>query len=397
MASKSPKSYRVGVSLPIHGRGNEAPPPSPCRVSHAHFPDPTEALALGWSPAQIIDGCRRCPRDELTPKLQQRLLAAGLTPAQIGTLFRFSRAQIRSVRAVPWEQQTDENVIEKPREENEDMGDPLTFAKALVIGMPARKALEESLPSTTKDITKELLQACVDGGLSSSEIAQGFGVSRANLYNICSKFRFKFSKRQSAEEPGRGAGEDGAAGGGEGGAGDGGQPPGAVAGEEVAKALQAILERDAEQAKASSVFTPLPADPGAAHTPTAEELADLMGAGGQPGPKAGDAPTPADEWPFSFGVSRPEAGPLLTIYADGRILIRQLPLPTNTLYVFKFNADLTRCRIEKSPEGTKVRAKDNEGIEGRLRRMADKLVEVGLKLPARYRLDPQTLIGERVG
>ena len=392
MGNKSAKSYRRGHTVLLKNREVAPPAPSPCRVTRAHFPTPAEALGMGWTPAQIMAGCRRVPREDLTDGLHARLLAAELTERQIAELFCYSKAYANRIRlSAEWNKPPDEcgaeEALDLPqgddamedddmaaaiklasleearqygiklpesREEKKDMS--MTFAKALVIGMPPREALETCLPSRLKDITKELLQACVDGGLTRDEIAKGFGTTMSSLVWKASQVNFKFPdgrKRQQRETPGP-AGEAGAAN--QGAGGEAPLTPGAAAGN---------------------------APPGAA----------AITGGSPPAPPA---PEP-DDWAFTFGEGRKETGPELAIYSDGRIMIRKVSMPVDTQYLFKFNRDFTMCRIESSPEGVKVHWKGTEGIESRIRPLANQFHKLGMKFTVRYRLDPATLIGERVG
>jgi hypothetical protein len=282
--SKSAKSHRLGVRVLIKDREVETGCINPCRVTFAQFPDPAAALDLGWTPSQIMADCRRMPKEELIPELRQRLLSAGLTAKQVDELYQHSRARIGAVRKMFWEkreaekmQEEEDNVHDQWAEKEEDhmaLGIKLPeekeevkamkFHEALTVGMAPAKALETCEPSRMKDITVEGLQACVDAGLSRGEMAKGFGTTMSTLTWKASQVKFKFpSKRGSSNKdaPAKDAPPDI-------------KPPAPPSDETPGR----------DRIPATSGAFPAPPDiaaaniEAAAHTPTAENQAEIFGA-----------------------------------------------------------------------------------------------------------------------
>lgn len=66
----------------------------PVKVTYGYFPDPAEAVKMGWTVAQILSDCKRMPREALTPELRKTLLHHGLTLAQIDLLYKFTESQL---------------------------------------------------------------------------------------------------------------------------------------------------------------------------------------------------------------------------------------------------------------------------------------------------------------
>ncbi len=424
MAGKSTKSYRLGVRVLIKGRACEGGSTSPCKITQTYFPPPAEALDLGWTPAQMMDGCRRVPQEDLTEELKLRLLAAGLTQLQIAELFCFSRAKRNRIRQeamanlpdddpeADLEPPEDDDMTEdddmaaaiklasfeeaeqygiklpEPREETEDMS--MTFAKGLVIGMPAREALEKCLPARPKEITKDLLQICVDGGLNREEIAVGFGTTVNRVKQEACKRQFKFP-RQPRALPGSAEKEVAAA-----------NQDTALTGTKVEAltddyaamddAVKAVLEREEDLAASLSAFTPAS---NAGQVPPPEPDVKLW-------PPETPAPEPEPEpniWARRFGVIDKNDGPELSISKHGKLTIRRVEMDTDLRYVFDFDAEYRHCRVEAFPQGMKITKSPSESraYSCSLRQLTKELEALGTSFPARYRLDPETMIGERVG
>ncbi|MDR7867790.1 MAG: hypothetical protein RIN56_13330 [Sporomusaceae bacterium] len=247
-------------------------------MTQSYFPPPDEALDLGWPPERIMSDCRRLPREELTPKLKARLLAAGLTESQVKELYRHSRSWINSIRSHiaggGQRHEASEKDIDlygfdqTKREERCSM----KFHEGILAGMAPTKALETCEPSRMKDITVEGLQACVDAGLSREEMAKGYGTTPASLSWKASQMKFKFpSARPAKIVTPENTKPENVSGGGtavqpkdQPAAAD--QQPGAVAAAMAAfigsEKFQEIVAANQEAA---------------AHTPTVEELADVFG------------------------------------------------------------------------------------------------------------------------
>lgn len=247
------------------------------------------------------------------------------------------------------------------------MGDPITFAKALVIGLPAKEALENSMPSTTKEVTKELLQLCADGGLDAKETSLGFGTSRSTIYLLAKKYRINFPRKPRGEVDyiDKGAGDNTGAGEGAKNEGAGEQQTGAGGHKAIDAALAAILQRETDQAKALSAFNP------------------------------GERPQPS--WAHRFGLVTPKEGPELAVTKHGKLTIRRVDMDTDLRYVFDFDEKFTLCRVEALPQGMKLtRSKEGAAFSCSMRKLMRELELAGLAFPVRYRLDPATLIGELV-
>lgn len=75
----------------------------------------------------------------------------------------------------------------------------MNFAQAIDMGVAPATALKNNQAATVKDITKERLELCRDGGLNAHEIAAGFSCSTATIYQHCSKHRV--SMRQPRPVP----------------------------------------------------------------------------------------------------------------------------------------------------------------------------------------------------
>lgn len=86
----------------------------------------------------------------------------------------------------------------KEREENAVMN----FATALDCGVSPKNAITEYPAAGPRDITKERLTWCRDGGLTAEEISKGFDCSMATIYNKCSKFNVRLTDRRArADNP----------------------------------------------------------------------------------------------------------------------------------------------------------------------------------------------------
>lgn len=355
---------------------------SPCRVTQGHFPDPAEALALGWTPAQIMANCRRMARDNLTPELERHLLVAGLTPEQVRELYRHWRSYISSMRNLA-RMNKDDDLHEK-----ESVKMSITFDKVLAIGMPPKKALEECLPARLKDITKEHLQACVDGGLTVEEIAKGFGTTKSsvNWKAGAVKFKFREARRQGGDGANKGSTDTPEV------------PPagdtpagGAMAGGDEVAAAAATTVAVAHANKAAAVRTPTP-----------EELAAMFEDSGRPAetvPKPEPiSPAPvANPWTRRFGITSKFEGPELMVCKDGKLMIRRVDMDVDLRYAFDFDVEFRRCRVTDCPQGMKIwKPKDEVKIFScSLRQLAKELAALGLKFPVRYRLNPETMEGDR--
>ncbi len=205
--STNVKSHRLGIPVPPASR-TPAPVPSACRVTQGYFPPPDEALDLGWPPERIMSDCRRMPREELTPKLKMRFLAAGLTESQVKELYRHSRSWINSIRSHiagggqryetsgkdvdPYE------FYQTKREERCSM----KFHEGVLSGqMDPRQAIIKCEPSDRTDITKEVLEKCAAAGMTAKEIAPGFRVKDSLIYNECWRQKVKLLKKPRTAKP----------------------------------------------------------------------------------------------------------------------------------------------------------------------------------------------------
>lgn len=203
-----------------------APVPSACRVTQGYFPPPDEALDLGWTPAQMMEGCRRVPQEELTDELRTRLLTAGLPLAQIAELFCFSRAKRNRIRqeAIANSPDDDPEAVLEQLEDDDTMEDDemaaaiklasleeakqygiklpeegnktMKFHEAVLSGqMDPRQAIIKCEPSERGDITKEVLDKCAAVGMTAKEIAPGFRVKESLIYNECWRKNVKLLKK----------------------------------------------------------------------------------------------------------------------------------------------------------------------------------------------------------
>lgn len=250
------------------------------KITRTYFPTPAEALDLGWSPEKILADCRRMPKEDLTEELRARLLTAGLTPLQIKTLFPFSRRQLQMMRQ---EAQSFRDFAEgedgdmKPEKKPEEPV-KLTFAEGLRQGLSPRTALEVCEPARARDIRSELLQQCVDGGLTRDEIAKGFGTTLKMLNNTATKVRFKWPRLPRSIGQSDTSGQEG--------------------GEQPAQPAKSAVDPES----AAGVFT----GPAVAHVgePEKKEAVSLVGAGVAAEKKVAAAHTP-DELADIYGFDNP--------------------------------------------------------------------------------------------
>lgn len=336
----------------------------PVKISHQHFPDPAEALALGWTAKQIMDGCKRMPKDDLTDELRQRLLDCGLSPWQVKELYKHCRAALEAHKA----HKRRENEDEEPGRSFEDMADTqekTTFLDGLAAGLTPRMALEQCAPASIKEFTKEIAERLASAGFSGEEMAHAFGTPNGSMRVKLSKLGVKLGHK-SRPKP------------------------------------------QEEELAAGGIVTgaglPLVGEPGDILTSAAKISAEtLREAACESADKIivnvinSDTGAPADEEEWQrFGLSQETEGPMLVIHKDGKLWIRRVDMDTELRYVVDFNKSFSRCRVVDHPRGKKLTKTEKNSFCCTVRLLLKQLTELGISLPLRYRLDPETMEGERV-
>lgn len=71
---------------------------SSLKVSYGFFPDPAQALDLGWTADKIMAECKRMPREDLTDDMKQTLIDRGLSLSQVKELYPYSKYKLARVR-----------------------------------------------------------------------------------------------------------------------------------------------------------------------------------------------------------------------------------------------------------------------------------------------------------
>jgi hypothetical protein len=231
------------------------------------------------------------------------------------------------------------------------------FAHAIKYGMNPRKALEKCPPAAPKDITKELLEKCVEAGLGVPDIAQGFGTIRGTIYTYAAKCGFKFSHGKTDEPK---------------------EKPAAV----TAFPLQPEKTTgDAEPPTGVIEYFP---------ETSSTENDDIPFTDEPPLPSA--AKPVEEEFVISFGEQKRRMNEIvistrdLVVYADPTLLLTSR---------FKITATkgLTKIRFEPCAIGNKFVPHTETSCKFNCGKLVGYAHDIGLNLPAVYDLDPKTLTG----
>ena len=243
----------------------------------------------------------------------------------------------------------------------------MTFAEAIDLGgLDLRVAVENYLPSKSKDITEDRLRACANAGLTQYEVAKGFGATQPTISYHAGKWRIKFdgptpekkawSKKEAAKIMARVVEEDEP------------EPTGSIEADQLARKDVAEFERRKPGLIVNEDFE-------AEFVKIDAEIAKEQ---------------PAAIYTLVF--SPPDKFAELVVDESGDVLIRNCEMDLQLRYVLQFKPDLTGLRVANDPKGFELRTKGNSFRFGCVA-IRKALTAAGIDLPARYRLDIEEMTG----
>ena len=249
--------------------------------------------------------------------------------------------------------------------------DRMSFVEAIDQGnLDLRVAALNYLPSRAKDLTKDRLQACVNAGLTQTEIARGFGTNQPNISAHIKRWHIKpgdpvqptpekkaWAKQAAADIMARVVDEL-----------EPEEPAGSIEADQLARKDVAEFERRKPGLIVNEEFE-------AEFVKIDAEIAKEQ---------------PAAIYTLVF--SPPDKFAELVVDESGDVLIRNCEMDLQLRYVLKFKPDLTGLLVANDPKGFELRTKGNSFRIG-CGAVSKALTAAGIELPARYRLDIEGMTG----
>lgn len=253
----------------------------------------------------------------------------------------------------------------------------LNFAEGIDTGMNPINALKRCPPSSSEAINERRLKACVGAGMTTIDIAKGFSCKPHIIYQHCSKYQIKLGKKVHPV------------------------PEEEAQIEEFSPDVpecnsQFIGDSNVELTSNPELITGDNLDVKEVASPNGIEIFDGKSIKGHSTSFVMPPEEIKDQFVYIFGI-RPVRFPQVRIRKNGIMVFSGCNINVEKKYVFECTHDFKKIKLVYHDEGFSFSQISNiDYFEKSCAPMIKEMKDKGIILPAVYKFDPETLIGELI-